>query len=537
MYIYVNAIQNVIHKILLSYICEPSYAWLRCSFKSEMLVSFQSSFPKMLKLTVHVRRDPMQLLHKVMTAYSLRRNIDVCPETIFSFAALAYLVGRVCHLCSHFLWYGRLQVSFAFRSRFMRVGQRQNKKVSRRLVTWSQATLEELVSVHRLRGPLPFVSSDAWRGRTQISWWRWSGWCRRRWCPWLTPCSSCNRGHILVEGGEKIVGQFWDIRHTLRRSGNSLPCCPSADPATERGHWVSPACHHTGRRQTQTSAQLTEHWAHNAERVGHLPHVGGKDRQKWEGGDAGPWLFFWTGNRMLTVSCGGGCVGRHSGIQRQVFCVRLCEQPQQVESTQEEEACGGLVPALSLLPLSAAVSSKDGRIWSQGLFLTCWLQTLCSLRLRSFIEANCHRSTLRFYRQTGQLLGLLRLEATCSNHRANRWLISKQAYSETKQDVPITLCLFCFFLIGETFISHASKEHVFQVMDWSSGKLESIDEGWGEWVPHLKQMMKPAALRLFCPTSTLDWRDQTCDTIIPKRPNQRFSPHIHVLFNAFSNTR
>lgn len=191
----------VIHKILLSYVCEPSYAWLQL-YKCWSVFSPTASFPKMLKLTVHVRLDPMQLLHKVMTVYPLKRNINVHPESIFSFAAVTYLVGGVCHLCSHFLWYGRLQVSFAFRSRFMRVGQRQNKKVSGRLITWSQATLDELVSDHHLGGRLPFVSCDGWRGRTHISWWRWSRWCRRRRCPWLTPCSSCNRSHILVEGGK-----------------------------------------------------------------------------------------------------------------------------------------------------------------------------------------------------------------------------------------------------------------------------------------------------------------------------------------------
>lgn len=191
----------VIHKILLPYVCEPSYAWLQL-YKCWSVFSPTASFPKMLKLTVHVRLDPMQLLHKVMTVYPLKRNINVHPESIFSFAAVTYLVGGVCHLCSHFLWYGRLQVSFAFRSRFMRVGQRQNKKVSGRLITWSQATLDELVSDHHLGGRLPFVSCDGWRGRTHISWWRWSRWCRRRRCPWLTPCSSCNRSHILVEGGK-----------------------------------------------------------------------------------------------------------------------------------------------------------------------------------------------------------------------------------------------------------------------------------------------------------------------------------------------
>lgn len=197
---YIYIYMNLSYTKFCSHMCVNTYMQL---YKCWSVFSPTASFPKMLKLTVHVRLDPMQLLHKVMTVYPLKRNINVHPESIFSFAAVTYLVGGVCHLCSHFLWYGRLQVSFAFRSRFMRVGQRQNKKVSgSRLLTWSQAALDELVSDHHLGGRLPFVPCDEWRGRTHISWGRGSGWCRRRWCPWLTPCSSCNRSHILVEGGK-----------------------------------------------------------------------------------------------------------------------------------------------------------------------------------------------------------------------------------------------------------------------------------------------------------------------------------------------
>lgn len=63
------------------------------------------------------------------------------------------------------------------------------------------------------------------------------------------------------------------------------------------------------------------------------------------------------------------------------------------------------------------------------------------------------------------------------------------------------------------------------------------DKGSGESVTHFKQTMKPAALYLFCPTSTLDGLDQTCDTIMMMWPNQHFSLHNHVILNAFSNTR
>lgn len=179
-------------------------------------------------------------------------------------------------------------------------------------------------------------------------------------------------------------------------------------------------------------------------------------------------------------------------------------------------------------------------------FLTFFCR-LCSVLSEKLYEKRLHQGQFppqhsKFYQQTGHLLGLLWLEAACSNLCVNRRLFSKQAFSETKQHAPKTL--FVFSRQGNNCFTCSVKIMYFkwwidQVQSWGINKLWCLmtDEGSGESVPHFKQTMKPDALYLFCPTSTLDRLDQTCEIIMMRRPNQHFSLHNHVILNAFSNTR
>lgn len=259
-------------------------------------------------------------------------------------------------------------------------------------------------------------------------------------------------------------------------------------------------CHRIGRRQQQTSAQLTEHWAHNTESVGHLLYVGVQERQKWESGATlrshrpSTFLLYWSVDVPIKIKQDVGCELRWGG---------LANTAASAEKWYVWVAAGGVHSGRGSLwvcvcPPSSLLGSVLFR-WSHlitrslfWLFFVDFVQScLRSSMKKGFIKANSHRSTLNFYQQTGHLLGLLWLEAAYSNHCVNRRLFSKQAFSETKQHAPNTLFVFshqgnnCFTCQWRSCISSDG------LIKCKAGEYKlwclMTDEGSGESVSHFKQ--------------------------------------------------
>lgn len=104
------------------------------------------------------------------------------------------------------------------------------------------------------------------------------------------------------------------------------------------------------------------------------------------------------------------------------------------------------------LPPSSAVSCLDGHIWSQGLFLTFFVD-FCAVLSEKLYEKRLHQSQFPpqrskfFYQQTGHLLGLLWLEAACSNHCCEPQVILQTSFQ--RNETARSHHSVCFFSSGK----------------------------------------------------------------------------------------